>query len=40
MYNVQCGHFSEKGSSSDADIALFLDFLKFMMCPYGQWEED
>jgi len=38
---VQCGHFSDKGVSSDADVRTIwckktLDFSKFMVCPHGQ----
>jgi len=38
---VQCSHFADKGGSLDADVYTFWykktsDFLKFMVCPYGQ----
>jgi len=37
---VQCGYFSDKEVSSDADVRNFwrkkTNFSKFMVCPHGQ----
>jgi len=36
---VQCGHFADKGNSTDVRTYLYIktsNFSKFILCPHGQ----